>query len=307
MSEWAERLAYLSYAAYRQARWLMGDRSPFGATLKLTTRCTLHCRHCPWTDHPEPDLPTARWKEIIAELEARGARHLVLEGGEPTLREDLQELIEFGQRRRLNVTVATNCTRSLEAFTPDRFLVSVDGMEETHDRLRGPGAFQRLLDFLPTAQAPRIALVSLSRINVHQLEDILADFTPRLEGFWFSFVYDYGTGEALGLSREEKQAAAARILARMAEYPIINKPSYLQRVGTERKCRDWLLYTVTADGRVHPGCMVEAVGACRCEECELACHREFSDLLEPRLYPYHLRRYLAERFKRARSGKNRNG
>jgi MoaA/NifB/PqqE/SkfB family radical SAM enzyme len=287
-----ERLAYIPYAGYRQVRWLLGDRSPFGATLKLTTRCTLNCRHCPWLESETDDLPADEWKQIIREVFKLGARHLVMEGGEPTLRDDLQELISFARGLGMKVTVATNCTRPLDRYSPDRYLVSIDGLEEIHDHLRGPGAFKRLIKNLPTAKAERIALVSLSKENADQIEDVLSFFSGRVEGFWFSFVYDYGGKESLSLGAPGKKKAAAEILGLFKRYPIINKPSYLNRVGTSRECRDWLLYTVTADGVIHKGCMIEAIDECRCDQCELACHREFSDFIDPRLYSYHLWNYL---------------
>ena len=292
MNEVVKKLSYIPYTAWRQVKWLAGDRSPFAATLKLTTRCTLKCRHCPWLDSETEDLPTQQWKEIIDKTYSLGARHLVMEGGEPTLRDDLNELIKHGQKKGMNVTLATNATRDLSAYTPDRFLVSVDGLEQTHDSIRGKGAFKRMKENLSSATSPTIALVSLSRENRDEIEEVLKYFTPLLDGFWFSFVYDYDCSEKLSLSPEEKKAAAKEIQALMNSYPIINKPSYLRRVGTKRQCRDWLLYTVTADGTVHKGCMVEAIDDCRCDDCELACHREFSDFLDPRLYPYHFIDYL---------------
>ena len=288
-----DRLLYIPYTAWRQVRWLLGDRSPFAATLKLTTRCTLNCRHCPWLDRSIPDAPLSKWREVIQEVRRRGASHLVLEGGEPTLRPDLPEIIAFGQSLGMKVTLATNASGPLDQYTPYRFLVSVDGRRETHDRLRGAGAFERLLANLPTARPPRIALVSLSRENVAEIEPILEFFKGRVEGFWFSFVYDYRKEDALALSAEEKRRAGAQILALRGKYPITNLPSYLRALGTDRPCRDWLLLTVTADGVIRQGCMVEAqAGECRCPDCELACHREFSDFVEPRLYFRHLWDYL---------------
>jgi len=290
---WLDQLLYIPYTAYRQVRWLLGDRSPFGATLKLTTRCTLHCRHCPWLDHPQPDLPLERWLEVIREVRARGARHLVLEGGEPTLRPDLPEIIAYAQSIQMKVSLATNATRPLDAYKPERFFISVDGLRETHDRLRGPGAFDRMVSNLPTARAPRFALVSLSIENVAEIESILEFFQDKVEGFWFSFVYDYRREDGLALSAEEKLKAGERILALRGRYRITNLPSYLRELGTDRACREWLLITVTADGVIHEGCMIRVqAGECRCADCELACHREFSDFIEPRLYFQHLRDYL---------------
>jgi sulfatase maturation enzyme AslB (radical SAM superfamily) len=194
----------------------------------------------------------------------------------------------------MNVTLATNATRPLNSYTPDRFLISIDGLEETHDRLRGAGVFARLLENLPGAKPPRIALVSLSRENVAEAEKILEFFTGKIEGFWFSFVYDYKGREQLALDAKEKKQAGQMLLELKNRFPIINKSSYLKRLTCSRPCRDWLLATVTADGNIHTGCMISALETCRCEECELACHREFSDFLEPRYFFSYLFDYLLE-------------
>jgi MoaA/NifB/PqqE/SkfB family radical SAM enzyme len=292
MFKWARRRFHALYTLGRLLGWNLGDRSPFVATLKVTTRCALNCRHCPWTLNQVEDLPSSRWMEIIAALARRGVVHIVLEGGEPTMRNDLEELVLCGKRYGMRTTIATNGTRSLEDYSPDRFLVSIDGLEDVHDWLRGDGAFERLLEYLPTARAPRVALVSLCRKNHHQIREILDFFSGRVEGFWFSFVYDYDGVEPLALTREEMQAAAQEVLSLMSRYPIVNTSSFLRRVGILRKCRPWLLTTVTANGIEQPGCMVDALGTCRCNECELPCHREISDFVEPRFMLDHFMTYL---------------
>jgi MoaA/NifB/PqqE/SkfB family radical SAM enzyme len=292
-----KKISYLTYVGYRQIKWMSGDKSPFGATMKLTSKCTLKCGHCPWLDSKSPDLPTMRWKELIEEVHVLGVRHLVFEGGEPTLRVDLTELVEFAQSKDMIVTIATNCTRPLNDYSPDRFLVSVDGLEETHDSLRRKGTFKKLLENIETTNIEKTALVSLSKINFAQIEDILDRFDKIFDGFWFSFVYDYNDKEKIMLSAKEKQQAAQKILSLLHRYPIINKPSYLKNVSKKRVCRDWLLYTVTADGKIHPGCMVDTVDSCRCDDCELACHREFSDFLEPKYFLHHLLDFINKALK----------
>jgi len=284
-----KRAFYLPYTGWRWLRYQVGDRRPLCASLKLTTRCTLRCRHCPWTEGDVPELTTRQWVDIIDALARRGAMHLTLEGGEPTLRPDLVDLVAAGQRRGMKVTIATNGTRSLEAYRPDRYLVSVDGLEDVHDQLRGPGAFRRLLENLPTARAPRIALVSLSKQNQHQIRSILDFYVERLDGFWFSFVYDYQGEERLELDRVEKLAAARLLLELMPHYPIVNTRSFLSGVGENRACRPWLLVMVTADGQEHGDCVISARERPVCERCDLPCHREISDFLEPRFLVDQLR------------------
>ena len=136
-------------------------------------------------------------------------------------------------------------------------LVSIDGLRDAHDRLRGKGTFNRVVENLSTTTVHKRALISLSRGNIHQLEDILAFFAPLVNSFWFSFVYDYHTREShAALSSEEKKVAATKILSLWKTYPIANSLSYLNNIGSHRQCRDWLLSTVTSDGTVHSGCMI---------------------------------------------------
>jgi hypothetical protein len=165
-------------------------------------------------------------------------------------------------------------------------------MQDTHDWLRGDGTFGRLVSNLSSARAPTVALVSLSKKNRHQVGDILEFFSNRVDGFWFSFVYDYQNVEPLALDRAGQQASAREILGLMSRYRIYNTVSFLKRVGTIRTCRPWLLTTVTVDGQEQSGCMVEALETCECGRCELPCHRELSDILEPRFYLDHLRTYI---------------
>src|SRR5258706_11225025 len=80
----------------RRAKWLLGDRSPIVAYLKLTKRCNLDCYYCPWHTAPTDfvgEQETAVWTTHIDLLVDRGVQIFVLEGGEPTLRQDLPALI----------------------------------------------------------------------------------------------------------------------------------------------------------------------------------------------------------------------
>ena len=66
--------------------------------VEVTRRCNLRCPHC-FTDsrgrsHPGPD--TAALSGLIEQLVAAGATHIAFSGGEPLLREDLEEVMRHG-------------------------------------------------------------------------------------------------------------------------------------------------------------------------------------------------------------------
>jgi len=71
-------------------------KPPFWLLAELTYRCPLHCVFCSnpvdYARHGE-ELDTATWKRVLAEARALGAVQLGFSGGEPLLRDDLEELV----------------------------------------------------------------------------------------------------------------------------------------------------------------------------------------------------------------------
>ena len=82
-------------------------------SLELTARCNYACPFCygVWHERPElggPELDTAEWGNILEECARRGVRSVQFTGGEPLLREDLDELADRALAAGLEVSVYTN-------------------------------------------------------------------------------------------------------------------------------------------------------------------------------------------------------
>ena len=75
-------------------------KPPFWLLAELTYRCPLHCVFCSnpidYARH-DAELDTATWKRVLAEARALGAVQLGFSGGEPLLRDDLEELVEHAR------------------------------------------------------------------------------------------------------------------------------------------------------------------------------------------------------------------
>jgi len=68
--------------------------APYRMDLALTYRCNNACAHCyNARSRNYPELSTQEWFSILDKLWALGIPHIVFTGGEPTLRDDLAELI----------------------------------------------------------------------------------------------------------------------------------------------------------------------------------------------------------------------
>lgn len=86
--------------------------APYRMDLALTYRCNNDCSHC-YNARPRnyPELTTNEWKSIIKRLWEIGIPHLVFTGGEPTLRQDLPELIACAQDTGMITGLNTNGRR----------------------------------------------------------------------------------------------------------------------------------------------------------------------------------------------------
>jgi len=83
--------------------------APLRVDLALTFRCQNNCNHCyAGGPHETPELTTEQWKEVIDRLHQIGVFILTFTGGEPTLREDLPELLLYGQNKGLVTGLITN-------------------------------------------------------------------------------------------------------------------------------------------------------------------------------------------------------
>lgn len=86
--------------------------APYRMDLAVTYRCNNNCAHC-YNARPRshPELSTAEWKRILDQLWQIGMPHIVFTGGEPTLRDDLPDLIAHAERNGQITGINTNGRR----------------------------------------------------------------------------------------------------------------------------------------------------------------------------------------------------
>ena len=86
--------------------------APYRMDLAITYRCNNDCPHCynaRLRSYPELDTPS--WKQIIDNLWDLNIPHLIFTGGEPTLRNDLPELINYAEEKGQITGLNTNARR----------------------------------------------------------------------------------------------------------------------------------------------------------------------------------------------------
>lgn len=83
--------------------------APLRVDLAVTFRCQNNCVHCyAGGPHETAELTTSQWKQVIDRLQQIGVFILTFTGGEPTLREDLPELLLYAQNKGMVTGLVTN-------------------------------------------------------------------------------------------------------------------------------------------------------------------------------------------------------
>lgn len=168
-----------------------GLDAPICLTWELTYACNLECAHClSSSGRRDPrELSTEQCKAVIDELQRMQVFYVNIGGGEPTIRPDFWELLEYAVNHQVGVKFSTNGVR----ITPERaaFLaspacngyvdvqISLDGATaEVNDYVRGPGSYDTALTALQNLkdagfEDAKISVVC-TRENIGQLDEFKA-------------------------------------------------------------------------------------------------------------------------------------
>ena len=169
-----------------------GLDAPICLTWELTYACNLECVHClSSSGRRDPnELTTAEAKAVIDELHRLQVFYVNIGGGEPMIRRDFFEIVEYAIERGVGVKFSTNGAfidadkaRRLTALDYLDIQISVDGTDAaTNDAVRGAGSFAtaiRAMDHLRDAgfverNGPFKLSVVVTRHNVDQLDEFQA-------------------------------------------------------------------------------------------------------------------------------------
>jgi pyrroloquinoline quinone biosynthesis protein E len=257
---------------------LDGQGKPLWLVLELTYRCPLKC---PWCSNPvdyardgKAELSTAEWKRVLREGRELGALQLGFTGGEPLLRDDLEELVAdasaLGYYTNL-ITSGVGLTEerliALKAAGLNQIQLSLQSSErELTDTLVGARAFDlkvKVAHLIKAHGFPMVLNVPVFRHNIGQVEDILAlaedigvdylEFANIQYYNWAMVNRDELLPTLAQLQAAERavQAARVRLGERMTIYFVI--PDYYE--GRPKACMNgWgaIHLTIAPDGVAMP-------------------------------------------------------
>ncbi len=194
--------------------------APYRMDLALTYRCNNACSHCyNARSRNFPELPTEKWLTIIDKLWEIGIPHIVFTGGEPTLRDDLPELIRYAEGKGQITGLNTNARRlGDEKFTEQLINAGLDHMQITFESINASvhdkmvchtGAWQETLAGLKQALAQHkyvMTNTTMLKSNVSTIPDtlkFLGDLGVKTVGLNALIYSGHGKTVGTGLSETE--------------------------------------------------------------------------------------------------------
>ncbi len=142
---YGDSLRYV-HGANRAKHGVRSGRGPV-VVWNCTNRCNLTCRHCYANSDNrrfKEELTTKEAKKFIDDLAEYKVPVLLISGGEPLLREDLFEIINYARSKNIRCTISTNGTsinKAIAAKIKEHQVsyvgISIDGIGERHDQFRG--------------------------------------------------------------------------------------------------------------------------------------------------------------------------
>lgn len=161
--------------------------APYRMDLAITYRCNNDCAHCyNARSRNYPELSTTEWKSVIDNLWDIRIPHVVFTGGEPTLRDDLPELVAYADQKGMLTGINTNGTRlGDQAFLDSLVKAGLDHVQitfESHDAqvhdqmVRRPGAWDKTLAGLRNVLKSNLYMMTNTTLlnnNASQLKETL--------------------------------------------------------------------------------------------------------------------------------------
>jgi MoaA/NifB/PqqE/SkfB family radical SAM enzyme len=177
----------------------MSSSKPHHAQWLITRKCNYKCVGCNvWKEQDARELSTEEIKKGLDILKDLGVVELTISGGDPLLRSDIGEILDYASDRFIT-TVYDNGSmvrKKIDALRKVDFVaISIDSLDEKkNDKIKDvPGALKNALDSVETLQREGIKVAvtpTISQKNLYEIIDLTNYFTAKGIPMWYC-LYSY--------------------------------------------------------------------------------------------------------------------
>lgn len=272
-----KKLIYLGWWWVR-ARFF-GRKAPLQSVIFVSDRCNLSCKHCTVYNHKNPlNKSFAQIREELEYCYSLGSRFVDFEGGEPTLWTDgdkgINDLCDLARELGFfSCTITTNAQKPFAGSHADSIWVSMDGVGEVHDKIRGEGAFARLEKNIAESGCKDLSVnMAINVINYENVGKAIeyAASNPHIKSISLNLHTPFPGSEAMALDPETRNKVIDLIMDyKKRGFPIMNSLTGLKRMRSlDFKRRCWMTNFIYTDGTRLAECAGSQLGVCdRCGFC----------------------------------------
>lgn len=172
---------------------------PYHAQWMLTRKCNFRCRGCNvWRQQDKNELSTEQVKKGLSILRDLGVVDLVLSGGNPLLREDIDEILQYASNFFIT-TIYDNGSMAVKKMDAlrhaDLVAISIDSLDpKKNDYVRGvKGAWRTAMQAVEDLHSEGISVgvtPTVSQFNLYEILDFTKYFLAKDIPVWYS-LYSY--------------------------------------------------------------------------------------------------------------------
>lgn len=260
-----------------------GKKKPLQSVIFVSDKCNLRCKHCSVYNNEPITKSFEQLKEEMRYCYALGSRFIDFEGGETTLWQDkdkdINSLIECAKQMGFySCTITTNAQKDFENSKADSIWVSLDGVGEVHEKVRGVGTFKRLEKNIQNSHYMNVSVnMAINTLNAEDVENVIEYVrkSPYIKSISLNFHTPFPKTEYLTIDKNKKIEILKKIISyKQKNYPIMNSMAGLKtmlrfyegKISAEKfaSCC-WVTNFVFTDGTKLPQCAGKEYDACK--EC----------------------------------------
>ena len=177
----------------------------FGMQLHITDDCDQRCKHCyifndkafkrSYLSLSDVQKIMDNFEEICEYLECNPS--ISITGGDPLLHKEIWDILDYFHKKNIHFDIlgnpfhlTDNSAKRLKELGCDTYQVSIDGMKETHDKIRKPGSFDATIEAICTLNNAKISshvMMTVSKMNYLEVTDVIRFLvTIPVRGFAFA-------------------------------------------------------------------------------------------------------------------------
>lgn len=233
-------------------------------SLNITNKCNMSCKHCyrEFKDYSKTEPSKDQILRIIGKISINGGT-IIFHGGEPFIREDFHEIVDYASSKEMHLVTRCNGTLIDEEILEKvqgkirEVRISLEGASDrTHDYIRGQGSFKKAVggfELLKRYSVPSSAGITLNKINIGEISKFFELFEKydcsRLS---FGQLIPRGKARTIGrlcLSLDDLRKANDCLSELEIKYPIGRITKMCTISGF---CNSEEIYVITSSGKIGP-------------------------------------------------------